>query len=147
MQYFRAVVLAAKGCPLNLERSARFGPETPNRASDDEPGDLIVRTALSRARLELDVAGDTARALSIVDSIPTSAAWLSLFPKERPYAHLAHFYVIAGKFDRARALLADLEKNVPEDYRAHDQWLVKRDRAMLRVAGGDATVRRGKRGA
>jgi len=100
---------------------------------------LIVRTALNRARLELEVAGDTSRALSIADSIQSSAGWLSLFPNERPYAHLAHFYIRAGRIDRARAMLSSLEKNVPVDYRAHDMWLERRAKAMLRVAAGDAS--------
>lgn len=101
---------------------------------------LIVRNALNRARLELEIAGDTVRALSIADSIPSSAGWLSLFPNERPYAHLAHFYVNAGKLDRARALLVALEQNVPQDYRAHDQWVMRRTQAMLRVASGDVSA-------
>jgi tetratricopeptide (TPR) repeat protein len=99
----------------------------------------VMPTWIALARLKLDLAHDTARAITIVDSIPSTAEWKALYPRERPYAMLAHFYVRAGKPQRARALLDDLERNVPEDYRAHDRWLARRARAMLRVAGGDAS--------
>jgi tetratricopeptide (TPR) repeat protein len=99
----------------------------------------VVSSSVSLARLELEVAHDTARAIAIADSIPGTGEWRTLYPHERPYGMLAHFYVLAGKIDRAKALLADAERNVPPDYRARDQWLMRRTRAMVNVADGDAS--------
>ena len=98
-----------------------------------------VNTWVALARLELDAAHDTARATAIADSIKFTKEWNALYPNERQYASLAHFYVLAGKTDRAKSLLDEAERNVPQDYRAHDKWITRRTRAMIRVAGGDAS--------
>jgi ATP/maltotriose-dependent transcriptional regulator MalT len=92
------------------------------------------------ARLELDRVGDTARALRIADSVVTSASWKGLYPRERLYVQLAHLYLSAGRFDRARALLSDYERDVPPDFRARDRSLLKRTSAMLRLAQGDRSA-------
>jgi tetratricopeptide (TPR) repeat protein len=98
--------------------------------------DAAVRTAIQVARLELERVGDTTRAVQRADSITSSVSWRELYPRERLYVPLAHFYVTAGKLDRARELIADYEGNVPQDFRARDKSLLKRTRAMLRASEG-----------
>jgi DNA-binding SARP family transcriptional activator/TolB-like protein len=102
--------------------------------------DAAVRTSIQLARLELERVGDTALALSKADSIVASSSWKELYARERLYVPLAHFYVTAGKFDRARALLSDYKRDVPADFRARDRSLLKRTSAMLRVSQGDRSA-------
>jgi ATP/maltotriose-dependent transcriptional regulator MalT len=101
---------------------------------------IVITTSVNLARLELEVAHDTARAIAVADSITSLKEWQALYPKERPYSMLAHFYLLAGKIDRAKALMAEGDRNVPQDYRARDQWLTRRTRAMIRAADGDASA-------
>ena len=109
----------------------RRGQET-SRAFSAE-----IATAILIARLELDAAHDTVRALSVADDIVKGAAWANLYPRERPYGLVAHLYTIAGKADRAREMLSQYDRNVPDDYRAKERQLVQRVRVMLAAAAGD----------
>jgi DNA-binding SARP family transcriptional activator/TolB-like protein len=149
-QYARADSIAHADTPDNLAALAALDAVTGKigearthlaelRRNNESKGlhYIAVTSAVNHARFELEVAHDTARALSIVDSIPASKDWQALFPNERPYGPIAHFYVLAGKFDRAQSAIAGLERDVPPDYRAREQFVVKRTRAMLRAVAGD----------
>lgn len=151
-QYARADSLAHADTPDNLGSLASLDAVTGNtdearahfadvRRSNESKGMfyIAVTAAVNHARFELEVAHDTAHALAIVDEIPTTRSWKALFPYERPYGAIAHFYVLAGRFDRAKTALASLERDVPPDYRAREQWVVTRTRAMLAAAAGDAS--------
>ena len=100
---------------------------------------IAVTAMVSHARFELEVAHDTLRALSIVDSIQAGKEWRALFPNERPYGPIAHFYVLAGKFELARSALASAERDIPPDYRAREQFIMRRTRSMLAASDGDAS--------
>jgi tetratricopeptide (TPR) repeat protein len=93
--------------------------------------------SLLLARLRLFAGGDSAGALRELDSGLVSHPLSTLDPRERPYVRLAHFYVEAGRPDRAAALLAEYDATVPRDYRATDMWLLIRTRALLRIARGE----------
>jgi tetratricopeptide (TPR) repeat protein len=96
-----------------------------------------IQTELLMARLELDAAHDTARALAIADGILAGSSWSGLYPRERPFGSLAHFYVAAGHKNRAQQLLTQYDREVPADFRAKEKWMIRRVRAMLKAAEGD----------
>jgi DNA-binding SARP family transcriptional activator/TolB-like protein len=96
-----------------------------------------IQTGLLMARLELDAAHDTARALAIADGILAGSSWSGLYPRERPFGSLAHFYVAAGHKNRAQQLLTQYDREVPADFRAKEKWMIRRVRAMLKAAEGD----------
>ena len=120
----------ARGHLADLRRAQRAGGGLNNE----------IQTTLLMARLELQSARDTARAIAVADEISSGSSWAAMYPRERPYPAVAHFYILAGRPSRAREIMAQYERNVPVEFRARDKWLVQRVRAMLSAEGGDRSA-------
>ena len=99
-----------------------------------------IRTTVQLARLDLALRRDTAGAIAVVDSGVAEAHWNEIDSRDRPYLTLAHFFLEAGRAERAVRLMNEFDRNVPPDFRARSQWLKHRDKAMLRVVRGDRTA-------
>jgi DNA-binding SARP family transcriptional activator/TolB-like protein/Flp pilus assembly protein TadD len=97
-----------------------------------------LNVAISVARGRLCVARDTGAALAAVAAALARHPLRTMDARERLYVPLSHFYVEAGRFERASALLKEYDALVPADYRAADRPLLLRTRAMLRIARGEA---------
>jgi tetratricopeptide (TPR) repeat protein len=68
--------------------------------------------------INLDVRGDTARAIAILDEIRSTERLERLDPLIRPYVWLANWYARAGARPAVEELHARLEAEVPEVYRS-----------------------------
>ncbi len=93
---------------------------------------------ITLSRVRLHALGDTAGAVAEVESALRRRELHALDPRERPYAQLAHFFVEASLYDRARAMLLEHHRLVPLEYRQADTQVLRRTRALLAVESGDA---------
>jgi tetratricopeptide (TPR) repeat protein len=99
-----------------------------------------IRTLVQLARVNLEVLQDTSRAIAVLDSGIAQSHWNEIDARERPYLSVAHFFLLAGRSDRAAVLIDEDNRNVGLAFRARGQWLRRRDKAMLRVARGDRSA-------
>jgi len=78
----------------------------------------FASTALmQRFDIDLDVRGDTARAIRTLDAIRASEPFEAMDPLNRPYRWFATWYARAGARDEAEAMLRTYEAEVPAAYR------------------------------
>ena len=84
--------------------------------SNPSTTDYLTR-ALQLATLEVVLRGAPARGLRIVEDALSRYSLAAIDPLERPYLELADLYALAGRPDRAAAVLAELEQAVAPDLR------------------------------
>jgi tetratricopeptide (TPR) repeat protein len=84
--------------------------------SNPSATDYLTR-ALQLATLEVVLRGAPTRALRIVEDALSRHPLAAIDPLERPYVQLADVFALAGRPDRAGAVLAELEQAVAPDLR------------------------------
>jgi len=101
-----AAVAAVRGRLAEAERHTRRAMES-NEARGQAAGYLEGAFDLSEQALELQK--DTSRALQVAEEALAKYPLATLAPLNRPYMRLASLYARAGRVDRARELMAELE--------------------------------------
>jgi tetratricopeptide (TPR) repeat protein len=131
---YQAQVDAALGKPLEAIEHLRA-----LRSSQLSAGAVAASfsTLITIARLRLHAMSDTAAAVAEIESSLRRREVNALDSRERPYAQLAHFFVEASRYDRAKETLVEYERRVPPDYRFSAAPLLARTRAMLAAVAGD----------
>jgi tetratricopeptide (TPR) repeat protein len=80
----------------------------------DGRGETALFFDMVRAGIELWYRGNTARAIQRAEAALRRRPLTSFDPQDRPYLGLALFFAEAGRPERARGLLAEFDKVVPE---------------------------------
>ncbi|HEU4525259.1 MAG TPA: protein kinase, partial [Gemmatimonadales bacterium] len=109
---------------LDMEVSARRGL----------PG-TVLQGAADLARAELTYRGDSAGAIRILEAALADHPLDSVPALDRPSAHVAMVYALAGRKERARQLLSAYESQVPEGVR-RGRWEWYLARGWLALAEG-----------
>jgi tetratricopeptide (TPR) repeat protein len=102
-----AIIAAVRGQLIDAERHLREAMSERLKAgrTDQYLADVILLTSLTAA-----VAAEPSRAVSELERALAQHPLRSLQPVDRPYAQLATAFAMAGRVDRARALLAEYEQ-------------------------------------
>ncbi len=100
--------LAEAGERLSASGRAQAGRGLPSE---------FIKTACDLAMIRLHVARDPAGALEPVEAALETYPLEDLDPLDRPYMNLAAVYALAGRVDRAKALMAEFERLVPPERR------------------------------
>ena len=127
-----ARVARIRGRPAEGERHTRLAMEVNERRG--LPGTALAG-ATDLARAALVFRGDSAGALLILDSALARHPLDSLPPLDRPGAHVALVYALAGRREEARRFLTAYESQVPEGVR-RGRWEWFRARGWLALADG-----------
>jgi tetratricopeptide (TPR) repeat protein/TolB-like protein len=97
----------------------------------------LYNTITGVAQVELAVLGDTASALSRIEQLQERYPLDELDPLDRPYLALAVAFATAGEPDRALAILAEYEREIPTEVRPFfDQIFAEVARAAVAQAEG-----------
>ena len=84
-----------------------------------EAGDAFPAWPLMQVfDLDIHVRGDTARALRTLDAIVANYPLESMDVMNRPYGWLAYWYARAGDREASESLIAEMEAEVPAEYRS-----------------------------
>jgi eukaryotic-like serine/threonine-protein kinase len=94
-----------------------------------------VMGAMPLAIIELFYRENPAAARDLVDAALARHPLAAIAPEDRPYSMLAWFYAEAGQADRARRLMAEYERVVPEGLRRGNPLRHEADAAVALAAG------------
>jgi len=94
-----------------------------------------VMGAVPLAIVELFYRENPAAARALVDAALARHPLATIAPEDRPYSMLAWFYAEAGQADRARRLIAEYERAVPEGLRRANPFRHEADAAVALAAG------------
>jgi eukaryotic-like serine/threonine-protein kinase len=97
-----------------LAEMRTFSAETRRQLAALGQPSVPLADSLQYAMLDLFVLADTARALRMVESALATADLSALPFERRPWLAAANFFAIAGRPDRARALVARWEREIPD---------------------------------
>jgi eukaryotic-like serine/threonine-protein kinase len=127
-----AVVARIRGRLDKAERHTRVDMEVSGRRG--LPG-VVLLDAVSLARDALVFRRDSAGALRILDAALREQPLDSMPPLDRPGAHVATMYALAGRPEQARRILSGYESQVPEGVR-RGRWEWYKARGWLALADG-----------
>jgi len=122
-----------RGQLSNAERA--FEASRTRAASGQQVREFLV-DAISVGRFEIGALGSVDQALARVEAALESFPLIQLEPFDRPYAELAEFYARAGRVDAAREMLAQFEREVPEEFRKSTETDYQRALGFLALAEG-----------
>ena len=124
-------------------RRRRRGTTTPAPSSTAQRGfaSALLAREMTLAYYDAWYRGQGPRAVQRLDAALARYPLKSLPALERPYINLAYIYAIAGRPDRARAVLAEQEKELPPDVVASARY--DRHNALRgdRARGGEGRPR------
>jgi tetratricopeptide (TPR) repeat protein len=104
-----AIVAAVRGQLIEAERHLREAMSARLKAGRTNSYSYFVEVILL-ASLRAAVAGEPSRAVSELERALAQRPLRSLQPMDRPYVELATAFAMAGRVNRARALLAEYEQ-------------------------------------
>jgi tetratricopeptide (TPR) repeat protein len=100
----------------NLAEAERYWEDARRQAA--QAGNAFSSWPLmQRFDIDLDVRGDTARAIATLDAILKAEPLEAMEPLNRPYLWFANWYARAGDRETSEALLAEYESAIPVMYR------------------------------
>jgi hypothetical protein len=103
---------------------ARHHLDAARRLGRDSDPPAVARALVEGAWMELEISGDTARAIQAMEDALRDPALVNADPADMPYLEVADFFVDAGRSDRATAFLETFLSEVPAEYRSPaDRWL------------------------
>jgi tetratricopeptide (TPR) repeat protein len=98
-----------------IDDAYRHGREAQRLAQSlGQPAPLAINDSLSRSWVELMYGDDTTRALRRMEAAIAMPEWRRAQFDFRPYTSLVAFFANAGNTQRARALLAQFDADVPD---------------------------------
>jgi len=132
---FLAALAAKRGRLAVAEDELRQAANTDRQRG--LPGEVLEREVFA-ASLDLWIRDAPGRALARLERALVEQPLEEVDPLDRPYVELIVAYAMAGRAERGRALLAELERVLPEEARRGLEWDVLRARGVLALAEGDA---------
>jgi len=132
-----AIVAAAHGQLTEAERHLREAMSARLKAGRT---DLYLAEVILLATLTAAVAGEPSRAVSELERALAQHPLRSLQPMDRPYTQLAAAFAMAGRVDRARALLAEYEQVRDPRWRAGGILGTDHRRAALELSWGHVAL-------
>jgi tetratricopeptide (TPR) repeat protein len=129
-----AALSATRGKLADAEEDLRQAVNTDRQRG--LPGEVLERQ-LFLAGLDLWVRQDPDRALARIAGALDEQPLEAIDPLDRPYIGLVTTYALAGRTDRARGLLAELESELSPEAQRGIQWDVLRARGLSALAEGD----------
>lgn len=128
-----ADLAGAQGRLAEAERRFREAAEV--QAARGLPGDY-VDAALEMGWVDLEVRSDPDRAIARLDAALARYPWESIAPLDRPYFTVADYLSVAGRPDRALALIAEYETTMPAEEVRGAANALELSRAEIAIAEG-----------